>query len=74
MKKVYRLRDLDCAVCAEKMERAISRLPEIQKASVSFLSQRMTLEVDDGADLEAILEQVQKAIHKVEPDCEVILK
>lgn len=50
MKKGYRLQDLDCAVCAEKMEQAIRRLPEIQKVTASFLRQRMTLEMKDGAD------------------------
>ena len=29
MKKSYKLKDLDCANCAAKMERAINKLPEI---------------------------------------------
>ena len=41
MKKVYRLEDLDCANCAAKMERAISKIEGVQSASVSFLMQRL---------------------------------
>ena len=72
MKKVYKLRDLDCANCAAKMENAINKMPEIEKATVSFLSQRMTIEFTEGADEQAVLEKVKKTIRKIEPDCEVL--
>lgn len=72
MKKVYKLRDLDCANCGAKMENAINKLPEIERATVSFLSQKMTLVFADGADEQEILEKVKKLIRRVEPDCEVV--
>ena len=47
MKKTYKLVDLDCANCAAKMERAIAELPEVKAVSVSFLKQKMSVELDD---------------------------
>ncbi len=72
MKKTYKLKDLDCANCAAKMERAIAKLPEIERVTVSFLTQRMTLEFADGAEEQALLAAVKKCIARVEPDCEVL--
>ena len=71
MKKTYKLVDLDCANCAAKMEAAIKKLPGVTDATVSFLTQKMTVEADD---LDAIMKDVVKCVKKVEPDCEVVLK
>ena len=70
MKKTYKLIDLDCANCAAKMEAAIKKLPGVTNATVSFLTQKMTIEADD---VDAIIKDVVKCIKKVEPDCEVVL-
>ena len=43
MKKVFKLQDLDCANCARKMEDAIKKIDGVQDASVSFMTQKMTL-------------------------------
>ena len=73
MKKSYDLVDLDCAVCAQKMQDAIAKIDGIDGAEVSFIKQKMTIEFADGADPERIMKKVCKAISKVEPDCEVVL-
>ena len=72
MKKVYRLQDLDCANCAAKMENAINKLPQVESAVVSFLTQKMTVTYAEGVDGEEALKQIKKCIRKVEPDCEVL--
>ncbi len=72
MKKTYRLRDLDCANCAAKMENAINKLPEVESATVSFLTQKMVINYIDGTDEAAALAAIKKVIRKVEPDCEVL--
>ena len=72
MKKVYRLRDLDCANCAAKMENAINKLPQVESAVVSFLTQKMTVTYAEGVDEEEALKQIKKCIRMVEPDCEVL--
>ena len=73
MKKTFKLEDLDCANCAAKMETAVSKLEGVQKCTVSFMTQKMTLEAEDDK-FEAVLQAAIKCIAKVEPDCRVILK
>ena len=71
MKKIFRLNDLDCANCAAKMERGIKKLPGVNDASVNFLTQKLTVDAED-ARFEEIMDEVQKLIRKVEPDCVVV--
>ena len=73
MRKTYKLTDLDCAHCAAKMEAAIQKIDGVTEASVSFLTQKLTVEAEDGR-FEEIMKQVVKACKKVEPDCEIVLK
>ena len=39
---------LDCANCAAKMEEAIKKIEGVSDATVSFMTQKMTIEADDG--------------------------
>ena len=73
MKKSFKLVDLDCANCARKMEDAIKKLDGVTDATVSFLTQKMTVEADDGR-FDEIMQQVVKCCKRVEPDCQVVLK
>lgn len=73
MKKTFKLVDLDCANCAAKMEDAIKKIDGVTSASVSFMSQKMTIEADD-AIFDEVVGKAVKTIGKVEPDCRVILK
>ena len=72
MKKVYRLKNLDCAHCAAKMEMGIKKIPGVTAASISFMSQRLTLEAEDAV-FESVLRQAADVCRKVEPDCEILL-
>ena len=73
MKKHFKLQDLDCANCAAKMEEAIKKLPGVNDAAVSFMTQKLTLDADD-ARFDEILQQAVKICKKVEPDCTIVLK
>ena len=73
MKKVFKLEDLDCANCAAKMEAAIQKLPGVKNASVSFMTQKMSIEADDEV-FDQVVQAAVKCIAKVEPDCRVLLK
>ena len=73
MKKVFKLIDLDCTNCAAKMENAIAQMDGVQKVTVSFLAQKLTLEADD-ARFDEIVREMVKVCRKVEPDCEIVLK
>ena len=72
MRKTYKLIDLDCAHCAAKMEAAIQKIDGVTEASVSFLTQKLTVEAEDSR-VEEIMKQVVKACKKVEPDCVIKL-
>lgn len=69
MKKRFNLQELDCANCAAKMEAAIKKLDGVKDANVSFMAQKLTLEAEDGVDMEALLDKVEGCIKKVEPEC-----
>ncbi|MBS6511139.1 MAG: cation transporter [Clostridiales bacterium] len=71
MKKVYRLEELDCANCAAKMERAINELPGVEKATVNFMAQKLVLTAEESRYQE-ILQQVEDAIRRVEPECRIV--
>lgn len=72
MKKVYKIEDLDCANCAAKIEKAISELDGVENAAVSFLSQKITLEVKDEK-IKEIEKAIVKICKRIEPDCSVII-
>ena len=72
MKKVFRLKDLDCANCAAKMEAAINQIDGITKATVSFMTQRLTIECE-ADHMDEMIQKAQRAISKIEPDCRIIL-
>lgn len=71
MKKVFKLKDLDCANCARKMEDAIRRIDGVEDVQISFLTQKMTLVADD-ARFDAIVDEAAKACRRVEPDCIIL--
>ena len=73
MKKTFKLEDLDCANCAAKMEAAINKLEGVKKATISFMTQKMTIEAEDDR-FDEVVQAAVKCIAKVEPDCRVILK
>jgi len=72
MKKVYKLTDLCCANCAAEIERDVQKAKGVLSATVNFITQKMTLEIDDGADAGSVLKNVAKIVRRVEPDCDMI--
>ena len=59
MKKKFKLEDLDCANCAAKMEEAIKKIPGVNDAVVSFMTQKMTIDAEDER-FEEIMDEVAK--------------
>ncbi|WP_206459966.1 cation transporter [Anaerovorax sp. IOR16] len=73
MKKTFKMKDLDCANCAAKMENAIKRIEGVQNAQISFMTQKITLEAPEEL-FEKILQDAMKICKKIEPDCVIITK
>ena len=70
MKKTYKI-EVDCAACADKMERAAKATEGVKDAVVNFMTLKMSVEFEEGADPKAVMQQVLKACKKVEDDCEI---
>ncbi|EPS4233395.1 heavy metal translocating P-type ATPase [Enterococcus faecalis] len=71
MQKSYKLEGLDCASCADKIEKSVQKIHGVEKARVDFMAEKMTLEVESGHDLE-VENEARAVIGKLEPDVKVI--
>ena len=69
MKKIIKLEGLGCANCASKIETEIQKLNGVQNVSLSFMTQRLTMEVDDDK-VDEIVETCRKIADKIEPEAE----
>ena len=72
MKKTYKI-EVDCANCANLMEESARKTVGVSAATVNFMTQKMIVEFAEGQDAAQVMDGVQKACKKVEPDCEIFL-
>ena len=72
MKKSYKI-EVDCANCANKMEQAAKATEGVRDAVVNFMTLKMSVEFEEGADPKAVMKQVLKNCKRVEDDCEIYL-
>ncbi len=63
MEKIYSIKNLDCANCAAKIERALEKTAGIEDISVNFVYSKITLQ----SDLSDIDEVVATIADKIEP-------
>ena len=68
-RKVYILENLDCANCAAKIERKLSKLPGLSDVSVTFATKQLRFAAEDP---EAVLPKIRETIQSMEPDVEVV--
>lgn len=71
MKKLFKI-EVDCANCANLVEEAVKKVAGVKNANVVFMTQKMKIEFDDDADIEAVMKEVVRVAKKVEPDFEII--
>ena len=72
MKKTYKI-EVDCANCANLMEETARKTDGVASATVNFMTQKLIIEFEDGADPKDVMKNVVKACKKVEPDSEIFL-
>ena len=70
MKKTYKI-EVDCANCANNMEDAAKKTPGVKDCTVSFMTLKMKVDFEEGADPARVMPEVLKACRRVEPDCEI---
>lgn len=68
MKKTYKI-EVDCANCANKMEDAANKTNGVLGVVVNFMTQKMTVDFEDGADILKVMSEIHKACKKIESDC-----
>lgn len=68
MKKTYNI-EIDCPNCALKMEDAAKKTKGVNNANVNFMTQKMTIEVDDNTNISTIIKNVYKNCKKIDSDC-----
>lgn len=71
MKKTYRVNNLDCAHCADKIQRSIAKIDGVQSVTLNFMTQKLTLEASDERFGE-VEQAALAAARKVEPDCTIV--
>ena len=67
MKKSFKVKGIDCANCAAKLEDNLNKMPGVEKATVSFMTEK-----DDKFD--EVLEAAKALAKKLEPDWEIVTK
>ena len=71
MKKYqFKIINLDCANCANKLERILEKIELIENVSISFITQKLTFECQER-DNEKALETIRKKIRTEEPDLKI---
>jgi len=71
MRKKFYLQGLECANCAAKMERAISKLDGVKEATVNFMTSKLVIEAEDDK-MPAIVQEAEKIIKSIES--QVVMK
>ncbi len=70
MKKYFKITNIDCPVCAAKIEDALKKIAGVNNCTLSFLSERMVMDIaKEDAEL---IKKITKVCHKIEPDCQII--
>ncbi len=62
--KKYKLKNLDCASCAAKIEDSLLKLDEVKFVTVNFATASMTVDTDN-------FEKVKNKIKQIEPEVEI---
>ena len=71
MKRVFLMKEIDCANCAAKIENEINKIPGVNSAKVSFMTQKLILDAPEDI-FDSVLEESRKVVRRVEPDCEIV--
>ena len=72
MKKVFKIEDIDCANCARKIEDSINAIEGVERASLNFMAQKLTIEAEEAL-FDEIMKKALKAAKRVEPDCRIVM-
>ena len=72
MKKTYKI-EADCANCANKMEDTVRKTAGVKDAVVNFMTQKLTVEFEEGQEPAAVMQTALKNCKKIDRDLEIFL-
>lgn len=67
-KEILKIDGMTCTACARAVERKVSKLEGVDKASVNFATEALTVEYNEELDLDKIKKAVEEAGYKVRED------
>ena len=70
MSKTFRI-EVDCANCANLVEDAAKKVSGVKELSISFMTQKMKVDFEEGTDPETVMSEILKVAKKVEHDFEI---
>lgn len=70
MKKIYNI-EVDCANCANKMEKAANKIDGVASATINFMTLKMSVVFDEGVNEKQIMKNILKACKKIDSDCDI---
>ena len=70
MKSTYKIKGIDCANCAAQLENSINKIEGVERASISFMAEKMVIEYEDR-NKEEIIKNIKKVIKREEPDATI---
>lgn len=70
MKKVFSIKNIDCANCAAKIEDKINKINGVEEAVLNFMMEKLTVEfvADTDDEILKVIEEIKKVVGKMEPD------
>ncbi len=72
MKKKFKLENLDCANCAAKMEAEINKIEGVNEASISFMTQKLTIDAEDEK-FDDIVKAADAICQKIHRDTRIVM-
>ena len=69
----YTVTGMSCAACQANITKNVNKINGVIKTDVNLISNKMTVEFEDGADVPQVMKEVLKNCKKVEDDCEIFL-
>lgn len=64
----FRVGNIDCAMCAKKVEDTVAKLPWVTSANLNFSTEKLVVTTDRDDD---ILPDITRACKQAEADCTV---
>ena len=73
MKYTFKIRDLDCANCANKIEVALNKEDYIEEATLNFMLRKLNV-VSHEQDIERLRSKIEKLANEIEKGVKVLLE